>query len=124
VRALERMRGCVPYSCVDVWLWLRVRRPETDCQVSITWDLVLCTCVTLVAIYRRTGSLAVTLVAGLMAPFLSPAVGHLINSALFHVHSLFSVPTLDAARPTFLKSQSSPAQPSPAQSSSVQTSSS
>lgn len=45
--------------------------PSTDCNISITTDMVCCMGITLYAIFRHTGSVFVTAAAGLAAPFLS-----------------------------------------------------
>ena len=47
--------------------------PVTDCQISITTDMVLCTVVTIYYIYQKTGmSLQKTSLAVLLVPFISP----------------------------------------------------
>lgn len=46
--------------------------PNTDCKVSITIDLVVCTAITVLHIRRVSGSLAVAAAAAALAPVVSP----------------------------------------------------
>jgi len=67
----------------NAWAW-----PVTDCQFSITCDLLLCAGITLYAIWRRTGSAVVVSIFALLMSIISPGaalalyllVGHAVDA--------------------------------------------
>ena len=50
------------------WAW-----PVSDCQISITFDLVCCSVITLVAVHRRFDSFFAVALAAFIMPIVSPA---------------------------------------------------
>ena len=60
--------------------------PKSDCQISITTDLVCCTIITLYMVYTQTGgSIVAAAVAAVAVPLISPAAVLAFHLAFFHL---------------------------------------
>lgn len=76
-----RVEGTLVYAALFVWSaarhWAQLRTayaaPRSDCQLSITIDLVCCSIITLVAVSRRFNSASAAAAAALVMPLVSPA---------------------------------------------------